>query len=96
MSGEFAGVAQLVERHVANVAVVGSSPITRFFKGLALTRKCSHIVPTRYRLNGSLALVAGTLEKSRNTAKGYKYPMPFLFIRRDGYACRVTFRKEDQ
>ena len=27
----FAGVAQLVERHVANVNVVGSSPITRFW-----------------------------------------------------------------
>ena len=27
-----AGVAQLVERHVANVNVVGSSPITRFLK----------------------------------------------------------------
>ena len=26
---EIAGVAQLVERHVANVKVVGSSPITR-------------------------------------------------------------------
>ena len=25
-----AGVAQLVERHVANVVVVGSNPITRF------------------------------------------------------------------
>ena len=29
-----AGVAQLVERHVANVVVVGSSPITRFRKSL--------------------------------------------------------------
>ena len=26
----FAGVAQLVEHHVANVVVVGSNPITRF------------------------------------------------------------------
>jgi hypothetical protein len=29
--GEFAGVAQLVEHDVANVVVVGSNPITRFF-----------------------------------------------------------------
>ena len=31
-----AGVAQLVEHHVANVIVVGSSPITRFCVSLYL------------------------------------------------------------
>ena len=31
-----AGVAQLVEHNVANVVVVGSNPITRFFLGEAL------------------------------------------------------------
>ena len=33
-----AGVAQLVEHHVANVIVVGSSPITRSFESPVATR----------------------------------------------------------
>ena len=41
ISARHAGVAQLVERHVANVVVAGPSPVTRFF---SLVRQRSQVV----------------------------------------------------
>ena len=42
----YASVAQLVEHHVANVNVVGSSPITRFFKKMNffLDKLLKHVI----------------------------------------------------
>jgi hypothetical protein len=34
-----AGIAQLVERHVANVKVAGSNPVSRFERGLRASRR---------------------------------------------------------
>ena len=50
----------MVERHVANVNVVGSSPITRF------TETVGNIVSASYRLSSSLALVAGMFKAQTN------------------------------
>ena len=58
----FAGVAQLVEHHVANVVVVGSNPITRFVPSVGACRWV--FVCNEHPLHGSDGVTSCPLNRS--------------------------------